>query len=544
MGVDRDSTAGSAQSGEVLFDRYRVEKKIADGGMSTVYRCVDRQTQNKVALKVLHEVYTEKEVVRERFVDEGRIQQMLSHPNIVDVYDVEQSDTLLGIVMELVDGPTLEDQLEDHGPMSTATIIEYILPVLSAIGFAHSKGVIHRDIKPSNVLLKPTGRDLVPRVMDFGVAKLVRGKDLTATGTTVGTLHYMSPEQIVGSKDIDGRADIYSLGCTIYKLCTGDVPFNASTEFALMMAQVEAPPTPPSELEPNVDRGLEAITMRCLQKRPEDRYPSVRDLTLALLDLRPNRSAGDTPISDDLLAYAMNADEVAVDRTGVIDIAALAAASSDSATPTIKEMKRVEIDDEDVSETREMRLDPAIDKKGYLGGDPTVEAALDDLSTTPLSSLEDAEHKEKTVPIVNDTAEETQPMKAVDKEVDKRNKKTQKMESTATTEFDASSKYWVEGDPSTDSREQTQPSASTLNAESDVSDDELGGATTEERRPAGRKTDSHVQMMDRLHLDAVEESAQEDDDSSTRTERVVQVALVLVLLALIGVTAAILLDYL
>jgi serine/threonine protein kinase len=350
----------------------------------------------------------------------------------------------------------------------------------------------------------------------------------------------MSPEQIVGSKDIDGRADIYSLGCTIFKLCTGDVPFNASTEFALMMAQVEAPPTPPSELEPNVDPGLEAITMRCLQKRPEDRYPSVRDLTLALLDLRPNRSAGDTPISDDLLAYAMNADEVAVDRTGVIDIAALAAASSDSATPTIKEMKRVEIDDEDVSETREMRLDPAIDKNGYLGGDPTVEAALDDLSTMPLSSLEDAEHKKKTVPIVNDTAEETRPMKAVDKEVDKHNKKTQKMESTATTEFDASSKYWVEGDPSTDSREQTQPSASTLNAESDVSDDELGGATTEERRPAGRNTESHVQMMERPDLDDLDDA---EDDSNETAERVIQIAFVLVLLALIGVTAAILLDY-
>ena len=540
MSVDRDSTAGSTRTGDVIFDRYRVEDKIADGGMSTVYRCRDLQTGNDVALKLLHGVYTEREVVRTRFVDEGRIQQMLSHPYIVDVYDVEESDELLGIVMELVEGQTLEDHLEERGPLPTKSILELILPVLSAIGFAHSKGVIHRDIKPSNVLLKPTPQGLVPRVMDFGVAKLVRGKDLTATGTTVGTLHYMSPEQIVGSKDIDGRADIYSLGCTLYKLCTGDVPFNASTEFALMMAQVEAPPTPPGDIESSVSRTLESIIMRCLEKRPDKRFPSVRDLTIAMLDLRSDTDSDSTdsvPISQDLLDYAMNADEVAVDRTGVIDIAALAEAS-EGGSPTMKEMQRVEIDDEDVAPTREMTFDPSIDKKDYRGDDPTIEASLEDMSTSPLSPVDD-DHR--LLGKLNDTAEETRPMKTVDaKEASRDQKKTRPMESTTTAEFKPD-KRLVQADPSVDSKEETRPRA-TLDQAADNSSDELSGPTTEERSPAEREDSRRVQMMNRPEI--ADESPSSSEDSGISATLVVQIALILVLFALIGVIAAILMGYL
>ncbi|MGM0558391.1 MAG: serine/threonine-protein kinase [Myxococcota bacterium] len=554
MGVDRDSTAGGRQPGDILFDRYRVEAKIADGGMSTVYRCLDLHTRNKVALKVLYEVYNDKPVIRTRFIDEGRIQQMLTHPNIVDVYDVQESPDLLGIVMELVAGPTLEDHLEARGTLSTDTILRHGLPVLSAIGFAHSKGVIHRDIKPSNILLKPTSRGMVPRVMDFGVAKLVRGKDLTATGTTVGTLHYMSPEQIVGSKDIDGRADIYSLGCTLYKLCTGDVPFNAATEFALMMAQVEAPPTPPSELNPDVSPALEKVILRCLAKRPDDRYPSVKDLTLAMLELRSDASEGDTdtiPISQDLLDYAMNADEVAIDRTGIIDVAALTEAGGGD--PTQKELRRVELDDEDEdplsSPTREMTFDPSIDMKETKGQDPTLEASLDSLSTVPLSTLGDQSRDSE--PRAQDrTVEQTHPLRSVDRDIEQQRGGTRDTDSADTTEFEPN-KNWVEGSPPVDSREQTQPRAEGLKSRShtpgdddETVDERLEDQTTEEKPARVSSTGGHVQMFESPDLDAADSEEERTDEASEASlaDRLVLAALVLVLLALLGVGAVVLLG--
>lgn len=551
MGVDRDSKAGSTRAGDVLFDRYRVDSKIAEGGMSTVFRCIDLRTRNHVATKILHQVYNDKEVIRTRFIDEGRIQQMLSHPNIVDVYDVLESQDLLGIVMELVEGPTLQAHLEQHGTMSTETILRLMLPVLSAIGFAHSKGVIHRDIKPSNVLLKPRNGQMVPRVMDFGVAKLVRGKDLTATGTTVGTLHYMSPEQIVGSKDIDGRADIYSLGCTLYKLCTGDVPFNASTEFALMMAQVEAPPTPPSSVEASVPENLESVIMRCLAKRPEDRFPSVKDLTLAMLELRSGARAGDTntiPISQELLDYAMNADEVAIDRTGVIDIAALDEMGGIKSTR--EEMRRVEIEDEPQlgDPTREMRFDPSIDKPDGEGEDLTLESSMDDFTTVPLSGL-DANKDDPSSS--NDNPSVTQPIGAVDKESDPHIKVTRPMESTTTTEFKPD-KRWIEGQPSVDSREETRPRASLDTERSETDERDPPGKTTDEIEAADQSSPTHVRLFARPDLDALEEEAREPEgdssndstDSSDSTELFVQIALLLLLFALVGAGVAIVMGYL
>ncbi len=325
MTAQDKSTAGTLEPGEVLLDRYVVEEQVAEGGMAAVHRVHDRRTGRKVALKVLYPFYSQNEVVRMRFLDEGRIQRYLDHPNIIDVYEIIEQPQL-SILMEFIDGPTLEEYLVEQGPLDNQELLELMLPVLSAVGFAHHQGIIHRDIKPSNILLDPTPAGMVPKIMDFGVAKVERGKDLTEAGTTVGTLHYMSPEQIVGSKDIDGRADIYSLGVTIYKLCTGDVPFNASTEFALMMAQVEARPTPPRELRPEVSEQLEQIILKALSKKPHGRFRSVKELTSALLELEDNRVDLDqtdtdtAPIPAELLEYAMMADEIAVDRTGELDI--------------------------------------------------------------------------------------------------------------------------------------------------------------------------------------------------------------------------------
>ncbi|AWV91110.1 serine/threonine-protein kinase [Bradymonas sediminis] len=326
MAKDPHLDSRTLDPGTVVMGRYVVEEKIAEGGMASIHRTFDRKTGRYVVLKALYPFYCEQPVVCTRFLDEGRIQRYLAHPNIIDVFDIVETSPL-AIIMEYIQGPTLEDYLAERGPLNTLELLNLMLPVLSAVGFAHRKGIIHRDIKPSNILLKETDAALVPKVMDFGVAKVVRGQDLTADGTTVGTLHYMSPEQIVGSKGIDGRADIYSLGVTLYKLSTGEVPFNAATEFALMMAQVEAAPTPPRQLRPEIPEALEAIILRTLAKKPEGRFQNIGELTGALLELKRNIEAGDNSddtltlrFSDELLLHAMMANEVAVDRTSELNI--------------------------------------------------------------------------------------------------------------------------------------------------------------------------------------------------------------------------------
>lgn len=317
MAFSNDFISHELEPGELFCDRYRIKRRIADGGMASIYLAVDESTRVEVAIKVLFSYYSDNAVIRARFLDEGRIQAMLRHPNIVHVYRVVSSP-LLCFVMEFVDGVTLEDYLKKVGSLSEQEVLEVMLPVMSAIGLAHSKGIIHRDLKPSNILVLSTPQGLVPKVMDFGVAKVTTGRDLTAAGTTVGTLHYMSPEQIVGSRSIDGRADIYSLGVTLFKLVTGEVPFNASTEFALMMAQVEAAPVAPSSIRADVSRRMEAVILRALEKEPAKRFQSISEFTSALMTLGEDPNVMDTDtmsIPRELLEYAMMADEVATDRT-------------------------------------------------------------------------------------------------------------------------------------------------------------------------------------------------------------------------------------
>ena len=307
-------------TGQLVLGRYRVERQIDEGGMASIYLAHDLQARQWVAIKCLYKIYSQSDVVRARFIDEGRIQMMLQHPHIVRVHQLLEQPTL-AFVMEYIHGRTLEELLVERGVMETGEILEVMLPVLSALGLAHSRHIIHRDLKPSNILIERVGATWHPKVMDFGVAKLQRSDNLTATGTTVGTLHYMSPEQIVGSKKIDGRADIYSIGITLYKLCTGDVPFNAATEFALMMAQVEAPPRPPSQINRAISPEFEAVILKALAKRPEDRYQNIRDFTSALLALRDEygKETIDTiNIPSFLLDYAMAADQIAVDKTDEI----------------------------------------------------------------------------------------------------------------------------------------------------------------------------------------------------------------------------------
>jgi serine/threonine protein kinase len=339
-----------------LGSGYRIERRLADGGMATVYLGVDERRGTPVAIKCLHEIYANNPVVRARFIDEGRIQMILQHPNILRVFELIEQP-VLAFVMEFIEGGTLEDMLVERGPLDLRTMLEVIVPVLSGLGLAHSKGIIHRDLKPSNLLIQKLGPILRPKIMDFGVAKMNRQRELTATGTTVGTLHYMSPEQIVGSKKIDGRADIYSMGITIYKLVTGEVPFNASTEFALMMAQVEAPPTPPRRLNPSITPELEAVILKALRKRPAERYQSIKEFTEALVNLmgeERTQTLEAIRVPQELLQFALMANEVAVDRTEEVSLGEL---SSLPNMPSAFDHAATMLEDSEGSATVELRRD-------------------------------------------------------------------------------------------------------------------------------------------------------------------------------------------
>lgn len=377
----------------MLNKRYRIEHFIAEGGMNSVYKATDLKTGEPLALKCLHETFHRNEIVRARFVDEGRIQMLLKHPNILRVFALIE-DPILAFVMEFAEGGSLEEHLVAHGALSEHDILHIVLPIMSGLGLAHSKGIIHRDLKPSNILMQtmPSGQ-IRPKVMDFGVAKVSRGRSLTKTGTTVGTLHYMSPEQIVGSKRIDGRADIYSMGITLYKLCTGEVPFNATTEFALMLAQVEDAPRPPSQLRSGISPEFERVVLRSLQKKPHQRYQSVKEFTQELMGLLERERADPTlrePLSRELMQFAFMANEVAEDKTSQImrsDLDAYAQAlatihtgeegEGDDRDDTII----MDLDNEATVELDALKLDLRADA---LPGDLTTQVALPtahDLST-------------------------------------------------------------------------------------------------------------------------------------------------------------------
>lgn len=370
--------------GDRFLDRFRIEYLAAEGGMASIYSARDELTSHSIAVKVLYPYYSDNAIIRTRFLEEGRIQQLLKHPNIVRVFQI-LDEPLMAILMEFVDGPTLDEYLGDEGPLSQEQVIDVIIPVMSALGFAHSRGIIHRDIKPSNILLQDSDVRR-PKVVDFGVAKVKGGRqDLTATGTTVGTLHYMSPEQIVGSKSIDGRADIYSVGVTMYKLVTGEVPFNAPTEFALMMAQVEAPPLPPSRLRSGLSKELEAIILKAMEKKPDDRFQSIREFTQALLSLRIDsqgtiRDTVSERISHQLLDFAMQADEVAQDLTGEMDL--------ELATMPLKSEPPLDTPTQEIEETLKIdrgQLLKAAESAGYAvaadkHSEPTVQIGASELA--------------------------------------------------------------------------------------------------------------------------------------------------------------------
>jgi len=275
-----------------LEHQYQIECEIGRGGMSVVYRARDLRLNRAVAIKVLPPELAYDAAVASRFTREAQMSAQLSHPHIVPIYDVGERDGLAYFVMALVSGGNLASVLEQHPLRPVDDVRRLLAEVADALGYAHLRGVVHRDVKADNILLDAdSGRAMVT---DFGIARAVEGATrLTLTGIAVGTPTYMSPEQALGERDVDGRSDIYSLGVLGYQMLTGRVPFTAGNQMALLLKHVSEAPRPIAEFRPEAPRALCEIIERAMMKAPEDRWPTATAMRDALRD---SANAGTAPV--------------------------------------------------------------------------------------------------------------------------------------------------------------------------------------------------------------------------------------------------------
>ncbi len=292
----------------VLNERYEIHRRLARGGMAQVYLARDRSLDRPVAVKELVPEFAADPSFVERFRREAQAAANLSHPNVVGVYDWGTQDGTYFIVMEYVDGPSLSRVLRADGPFHPRRAAEIAAEVAAGLGFAHSRGVVHRDVKPGNVLLTRSGQ---AKVTDFGIARALSSpdEDLTQAGSVMGTATYFSPEQAQGLA-VDPRSDLYSLGVVLYELVTGRPPFTGDTPLAIAYKHVQDEPARPSTLISGLPAPLEAVIMKLMSKRPDDRYSTAEDLRVDL-----NRFlAGETTVAErELVAAGAVAAAVAAD---------------------------------------------------------------------------------------------------------------------------------------------------------------------------------------------------------------------------------------
>ncbi|CAN5599761.1 hypothetical protein BH20ACT15_BH20ACT15_11710 [soil metagenome] len=278
-------------SGTVLSGRYRIESKLGSGGMSTVYLAQDEVLDRPVAVKLLHREISEEADQLERFRREARTAARLSHPNLVGVIDAGEDEGRPYIVFEYVQGDTLKKRITEQGGLKVDEAVAYGIEIGRGLIAAHGRKLVHRDVKPQNVLIDPDGR---AKVTDFGIARSLEGKGMTATGRVLGTTDYVSPEQAMG-EDVDERSDVYSLGVVLYEMLTGDVPFSAETQVGVAMKHVNEPLPDVLVERPEVSAAVASVVDRSTTKDPRDRYNNVgemvRDLE-ATLEVEAARGGG------------------------------------------------------------------------------------------------------------------------------------------------------------------------------------------------------------------------------------------------------------
>jgi len=261
--------------GTVMLGQYELVDVLGQGGMSVVFKGRHNLTNQEVALKILPPELAAHSQVKSRFVDEAKALASLDHPNIVHLYNFGQENGYFVLAMQFVQGRTWERMIIEATRLDWAASCRIAIDVLRALEYAHDRGVVHRDMKPSNVLVR--GRDGIATVMDFGIAKMTTSTRLTATGQTMGTVRYMSPEQVRG-QEVDHRTDIYSLGATLYESLVGDTPFDGDTHFEIMTKHLSEVPKRPSKLGVTLPATVEDAVMRSLAKRADDRFDSAREM--------------------------------------------------------------------------------------------------------------------------------------------------------------------------------------------------------------------------------------------------------------------------
>ena len=279
--------------GKLLGGRYEIIEKIGNGGMATVYRATDKVLKRDVAVKILRDEFTTDEEFIKRFEVEAQSAARLTHPNIVSIYDVGVEDNFNYIVMELIRGKTLKEIiLEEKGPLPWKWSVNVAIQIASALETAHRNNIIHRDIKPHNIIITEDG---IAKVTDFGIAKAVSNSTITAFGTTIGSVHYFSPEHARGGFT-DAKSDLYSLGVVLYEMVTGKVPFDADTPVSVALKHMQEKPQEPIEVNPNVPMAVNKIIMKALQKDTNLRYQTATDM---LEDLRKALKNPDGDFVDD-----------------------------------------------------------------------------------------------------------------------------------------------------------------------------------------------------------------------------------------------------
>lgn len=265
--------------GRILGKRYEITEKIAQGGMSIVYKALDLNLNRYDAVKILKEDFASNMEILERFKQEANAVAFLSHPNIVNIYNVGSEDNIHYIVMEFVKGQTLKEIIRDRGMLSNEELLNYSYQIARALECAHNNNIIHRDIKPHNIII--TKDDLV-KVTDFGIAKHSDSATITNSGKIIGSAHYFSPEQARGNLT-DRRSDIYSLGIVMYEMATGVVPFDAESPITIALKHMQEPLPSPKLMNKNLTDGIERVILKATAKNPIDRYQRIEDM---MMDLR------------------------------------------------------------------------------------------------------------------------------------------------------------------------------------------------------------------------------------------------------------------
>ncbi len=273
-------------TGKKLDGRYEIRELIGVGGMANVYHCYDTIDAREVAIKILKDEFLDNEDFIRRFKNESKAIAVLNHPNIVRVYDVSFGDMIQYIVMEYIDGITLKEYIDMQGVLDWKETVHLTTQILKALQHAHENGIVHRDIKPHNIMLLQDG---TIKVTDFGIARFSSNATRTMTEQAIGSVHYIAPEQARGEKT-DGKTDIYSVGVMMYEMLTGTLPFDGDSAVSVALMQLQAKARRPREINPDIPEGLEEITVKAMQKNPDDRYHSALEMLSDIERFRLNPS--------------------------------------------------------------------------------------------------------------------------------------------------------------------------------------------------------------------------------------------------------------